>query len=136
MKINPAKNGNKTGNFKADKKSGSKEIDAYIKGFSPDVGGRLIKIRETIRKAAPKAEEVISYKIPAFRQNTILVYFAAQKNYIGFYPTSSGIKAFKKDISGYKWSKGAVQFPADRPVPYGLISRIVKFRVKEIKSKK
>lgn len=106
-------------------------IDEYICLFPKDVQASLETLRQTIRKAAPKAEEVIGYQMPAFKQNSVLVYFAAFKNHIGFYPTSSGIEAFKKEISKYKNSKGAVQFPIDKKLPLGLITKIVKFRVKE-----
>lgn len=106
-------------------------IDEYIRNSPEDVRETLKKLRSTIQKAAPKAEEVISYQMPAFKYHGMLVYFAAFKNHIGFYPTSSGIKAFQNEFSDYKWSKGAVQFPMDEPLPLGLISRIVKFRVKE-----
>jgi len=84
-----------------------------------------------MREAAPEAVEVISYQMPAFKLNGILVYFAAFKNHIGFYPTSSGIEQFKKELSPYKWSKGAVQFPLDKPIPFALVKKIVIFRVKE-----
>jgi len=87
-------------------------------------------LRATIKKAAPKAEEVISYGMPAYKQNGMLVYFAAYAKHIGFYPSSSGISAFKKEISVFKWSKGAVQFPLDKALPSSLITKIVKFRVK------
>lgn len=89
------------------------------------------QVRITIKKAAPKSEELISYNMPAFKYNGVLVYFAAYRKHIGFYPTSSGIKAFKDKISIYKNSKGAIQFPLDEKLPIGLISKIVKFRVKE-----
>jgi len=92
-------------------------------------------MRETIRKAAPQAEEAISYRIPTFKLNGNLVHFAAFKNHIGFYPTSSGILAFKKELSGYKTSRGTVQFPMDKPMPLDLVRRIVRFRVKESLSK-
>ncbi len=88
-------------------------------------------MRNTVKKAAPKAEEKISYQMPAFFQKGILVYFAAQKNHIGFYPTSSGIEAFKKELSEYGFSKGSVRFPLDKPLPLNLISQIVKFKVME-----
>ena len=107
------------------------DIDNYIAGFSTDIQEILKQIRSTIKKSAPSAKEVISYQMPAFRLNGILVYFAAYKNHIGFYPTASGIKAYKSKFANYKWSKGAVQFPLDKPIPYDLISEIVKFRVKE-----
>jgi len=88
-------------------------------------------MRQTIRKAAPEAVEAISYGIPTFKLNGNLVHFAAFRKHIGFYPTSSGIRAFKKEISTYKWSKGSVQFPIDKPIPYDLVKKIVRFRVKE-----
>ena len=108
-----------------------KNIDEYIRSFQPDIQAILAKLRQTIRDAAPEATEVISYKMPAFRQNGILVYFAAHKDHIGFYPTSSGIEAFKKDLAPYKWSKGTVQFPLDKPIPFDLIKKMVVFRVEE-----
>ncbi|GEP93414.1 Uncharacterized conserved protein YdhG, YjbR/CyaY-like superfamily, DUF1801 family [Chitinophaga terrae (ex Kim and Jung 2007)] len=106
-------------------------VDAYIAGFPTAVQQLLNEMRKIIRKAAPKAEEKISYGIPAYRQNGNLVYFAAFKNHIGFYPTPSGIEKFKKELSSYKQSKGTVQFPLDQPLPADLISRIVKFRIAE-----
>jgi uncharacterized protein YdhG (YjbR/CyaY superfamily) len=106
-------------------------IDEYIHSFPPDIQEILFQVRQTIKKTAPGAMEVISYGMPAFRQNGILVYFAAHKNHIGFYPTSSGIEAFKNELGRYKWSKGAVQFPFDKPIPLDLIDRIVRFRVME-----
>jgi uncharacterized protein YdhG (YjbR/CyaY superfamily) len=108
-----------------------KDIDDYISGFPKEVRGILQKIRTTIRKAAPQADETISYRIPAFKLNGILVYFAAFKGHFSFFPTSSGIKAFKRELSACEGSKGTVRFPFDKPVPFGLISKIVKFRVKE-----
>lgn len=107
------------------------EIDKYISSFPITIQEVLELLRETIRKAAPEAKEVISYSMPAFKQKRVLVYFAAYTNHIGFYPTSSGIEMFKKEFSAYKWSKGAVQFPLDKPLPLDLITRIVEFRVKE-----
>ena len=108
-----------------------KTIDEYIAGFPPDVQKILQKIRMTIRKAAPDAEEKISYQIPTFTLNGNLVHFAAFKNHIGFYPVPTGIEKFKKELSVYKQGRGSVQFPLDQPIPYDLIRRIVKFRVKE-----
>jgi uncharacterized protein YdhG (YjbR/CyaY superfamily) len=109
-----------------------KNIDSYIKSFPKDIQIILNKVRETIKKATPKATETISYGIPTFDLNGHhLIHFAAYKNHIGFYPTSSGIRAFKNEISKYKWSKGTVQFPIDKPIPFGLITKITKFRVKE-----
>ena len=107
----------------------SVDIDNYISNFPPNTQQALVQLREIIREAAPDAEETISYKMPAYRKNKILVYFAGYKNHIGFYPTASGIDAFKDKLSAYKWSKGAVQFPIDKPLPIELISRMVKFRV-------
>ena len=106
-------------------------IDDYIAGFPPDVQAILQKIRATIRKAAPQAEETISYQMPTFTLHGNLVHFAAFKSHIGFYPVPTGIEAFKKELSAYPSGKGSVQFPLDQPIPYGLISKIVKFRVKE-----
>lgn len=106
-------------------------IDEYIATFPKDIQTILQKIRETIRKSAPEATEAISYQMPTFKLNGNLVHFAAFKNHIGFYPVPSGIEKFKKELSAYKGAKGSVQFPLDRPIPYALISKIVKFRVKE-----
>lgn len=91
----------------------------------------LKQLRTCIKKAAPKAEEQISYNMPAYKLNGVLVYFAAYKNHIGFYPTGSGIKAFIKDLGAYKTSKGTVQFPLDKKLPLALITKMVKHRVKE-----
>ncbi len=106
-------------------------IDEYIVTFPKNVGDILNKIRETIKEAAPDAEETISYQIPTFKLNGNLVHFAAFKNHIGFYPTPSGSEAFKKELSIYKLGKGSVQFPFDKPIPFSLIKKIVKYRVKE-----
>jgi uncharacterized protein YdhG (YjbR/CyaY superfamily) len=108
-----------------------KNIDEYILIFPKDVQKILRQIRETIKKAAPNAEEVISYGMPAFKQSKVLVYFAAYNNHIGFYPTANPIKVFSKELDGYKTSKGAIQFPLDKKIPLTLISKITKFRVKE-----
>ena len=106
-------------------------IDEYISGFPSDVQSILQKIRVTIREAAPDAEEKISYQMPTFYLKGNLVHFAAFQKHIGFYPIPTGIKKFEKELSVYKMGKGSVQFPLDKPIPYDLISRIVKFRVKE-----
>jgi uncharacterized protein YdhG (YjbR/CyaY superfamily) len=108
-----------------------KTIDEYIADFPPDVQDILQKIRATIRKAAPEAQEKISYQMPTFTLYGNLVHFAAFKNHIGFYPIPSGIEAFKEDLSPYKQGKGSVQFPLDQPIPYDLIARITAFRVRE-----
>lgn len=110
-------------------------IDEYIAGFSIDVQEILEKVRDTIRKAAPEAQETIKYQIPTFTLNGSLVHFAAFKNHIGFYPTPSGIEAFKQELSCYKIAKGSVQFPINEPTPLSLIDKIVKFRVEEAKAK-
>ena len=104
-------------------------IDEYIARFPENVQEILQEIRQTIHEAAPKAEEAISYQIPTFKLNGNLVHFAAWKNHIGFYPTPSGTKEFEKELSKYHRAKGSVQFPLDQPMPLGLISRIVKYRV-------
>ena len=106
-------------------------IDEYISKFSPEIQKILIKLRQVIKESAPGAEEKISYQMPAFVLHGNLVYFAAYKNHIGFYPTPSGIVAFKNELSQYKGAKGSVQFPIDKPLPYELISKIVEFRVAE-----
>ena len=108
-----------------------KTIDEYIQTFPAEVQGLLENMRQTIQKAAPEAVEAISYQIPTFKQNGNLVHFAAFKNHIGFYPTSSGIKTFKKELSPHKWAKGSVQFPLNKPIPYDSVRKIVLFRVKE-----
>jgi uncharacterized protein YdhG (YjbR/CyaY superfamily) len=117
------------------KPNGYKTIDEYIATFPPNIQTLLQQIRATIHKAAPEAEETISYQMPAFKQNGILVYFAAFKNHIGFFPTAQGIEAFKDKLAAYKTSKGTIQFPFDRPLPLELIEEIVRFRVKTNTSK-
>lgn len=106
-------------------------IDEYISGFPEEIQAILQKIRATVKKAAPKAEEAIKYAMPTFVLNGNLVHFAAFKNHIGFYPTPSGIEEFKKDLAKYASAKGSAQFPLDEPIPYALITKIVKYRVKE-----
>lgn len=106
-------------------------IDAYIANFPKEIQALLESVRATIRAAAPEAEETINYQIPTFNFNGNLVHFAAFKNHIGFYPTSSGIEKFKTELSAYKGAKGSVQFPLDQPLPLELISRIVKYRISE-----
>ncbi|HEV8339883.1 MAG TPA: DUF1801 domain-containing protein [bacterium] len=114
-----------------------KPIDEYIKTFPKDVQSVLKRVRETIRKAAPEAEETISYQIPTFKLNgRNLVYFAAWKNHIAVYPIPSGTEAFKRELSPYRKGKGTVQFPIGKPVPYDLVRRIVNFRLKESLQKK
>lgn len=106
-------------------------VDDYIAMFPPEVQAELRKLRQVIREAAPGAQEKIAYQMPAFALRGSLVYYAAYKNHIGFYPTASGIAGFKEELSIYKGSKGAVQFPLGQPLPYALIRRIVEFRVAE-----
>lgn len=111
-------------------------IDEYIAMFPKEVQDKLREMRELIQETAPQAEETISYKMPTFRLNGILVHFAAYKNHIGFYPTPSGIEAFKDELSIYKHSKGSVQFPLEEPLPFDIIRKIVVFRINENNSKK
>lgn len=106
-------------------------VDEYIRSFPSETMTLLEELRQTIKIAAPKAEEMISYNMPAIKLNKMLVYYAAFENHIGFYPTASGIAHFQKQLSEYKSSKGAVQFPIDKPLPLGLVTKIVKFRLKE-----
>lgn len=106
-------------------------IDDYISTFSPDIQEILSKIRKVIKEAAPDAKEKISYQMPTFALHGNLVHFAAFKNHIGFYPTPNGIDAFREELSVYKGAKGSIQFPLNQPMPYELISKIVKFRVAE-----
>ncbi|MBW4891884.1 DUF1801 domain-containing protein [Mucilaginibacter sp. HMF5004] len=107
------------------------DIDEYIAGFPTETQKLLQQVRETIKKAAPQAEEVISYSMPAMKLHGLLVWFAGYANHIGFYPKASGIEKFKKEIAGYKHAKGSVQFPIDKPLPLALITDMVKFRVLE-----
>ncbi len=107
-------------------------IDEYIQSFPPDVQKLLEQMRSTIQAAAPKAEETISYGMPAFDlHGHHLVFFAAFRHHIGFYPTPSAIEAFRNELSPYTWSKGAVQFPIDEPLPLDLVRRMVEFRIRE-----
>ena len=106
-------------------------IEEYISKFPEDTQIILQQIRAAIKKAAPKSTEVISYGMPAFKQNKVLVYFAVGKNHIGFYPTPNPINVFSKELEAYKTSKGAIQFPLDKKIPLTLISKITRFRVKE-----
>jgi uncharacterized protein YdhG (YjbR/CyaY superfamily) len=108
-----------------------RNIDEYIAGFPTDVQEILQNIRSTVRKAAPDAQETISYQMPTFTLKGNLVHFAAFKKHIGFYPVPTGIEAFKEELSAYQGGKGSVQFPLDKPMPYDLIRRIVEFRVQE-----
>ncbi len=111
------------------------DIDNYIKAFPEPVQKRLKAMRAAIRKAAPKAVEKLSYKMPAYTFKGMLLYFAAHTNHIGLYPFSTAMEAFKEELSEYKSGKGSVQFPHDKPLPLKLISEIVKFRVLENSAK-
>lgn len=106
-------------------------IDEYISQFPLEVQKTLEKLRFIIREAAPEAKEMISYQMPALSLHGTLVYFAAWKKHIGFYPTSSAMKAFKQELSGFKGTKDSIHFPVTQPLPNELISKIVKFRVAE-----
>jgi uncharacterized protein YdhG (YjbR/CyaY superfamily) len=106
-------------------------IDEYILNFPPETQEILTTLRKVIQESAPDAKEKISYQMPTFELHGNLVHFAAYKNHIGFYPAPRGIEAFKEELSEYKGAKGSVQFPIDKPLPYELISRIVKFRAVE-----
>jgi uncharacterized protein YdhG (YjbR/CyaY superfamily) len=106
-----------------------KTVDEYVAIFPASTQTLLETMRKTIREAAPEAEEIISYNMPAYKWQGVLVYFAAYKHHIGFYPTGSGIAAFTKEIAVYKSSKGAVQFPIDQALPLALIQKMVRFRM-------
>jgi uncharacterized protein YdhG (YjbR/CyaY superfamily) len=114
-----------------------KTMDEYIESYPLEIQPILEKIRQTVKKAAPEAVETISYGMPSFKLNSkVLVYFAAFKHHIGFYPLPSGITAFAKELTPYPKGKGSIQFPLDKPVPYDLIEKMVQFRVRENHPKK
>ena len=113
------------------KPTGFKSIDEYIASFPQNIQSILQELRQAIHEAAPNAEETISYQMPAFKQNGVLVYFAAFKNHIGFFPTASGVEAFKDKLGAYKTSKGTIQFPLNQPMPLDLVKELVRFRVKQ-----
>ena len=117
--------------MKRSSNSAAGSMDEYIGRQPQEVRKILARLRNTIQAAAPKAEETISYQIPTFKYHGNLVHFAAWKTHVGFYPTASGIREFSSELQAYKLSRGTVQFPLDRPIPYGLIARIVRFRAKE-----
>jgi uncharacterized protein YdhG (YjbR/CyaY superfamily) len=106
-------------------------IDEYILSFPKEIQKVLEQLRATVKKVAPQATEVISYGVPAFKLNGMLVWFAAHSHHIGLYPRVSAIEAFKKELSIYKGAKGSVQFPFDKPLPLELITKILEFRVAE-----
>ncbi len=107
----------------------NKAVDQYIATFPVHIREKLEEIRFVIQQAAPMAEEVIGYQMPAYNYHGMLVYFAGYKGHVGFYPSGTGIEAFQHEFGPYKWSKGAVQFPLDQPLPTDLITRIVAFRI-------
>ena len=117
-------------------KSGLTTIDEYIAGFPEEIQQKLREMRRVIHETAPEATEKISYQMPTFYLNGNLVHFAAFKNHIGFYPAPTGLDAFKDEIAQYPNSKGAVQFPLDKPIPFDLVRRIVEFRKEENLKKK
>jgi uncharacterized protein YdhG (YjbR/CyaY superfamily) len=113
------------------KQSRPTTVDEYIAQFPEDVQVILQRIREVIKEAAPQSVERISYQMPGFYQNGMLVWFGGHQSHVGFYPTGEGIEVFKHELSGFKTSKGAVQFPLDQPIPYDLIRKIVIYRVEK-----
>jgi len=113
------------------KRTQATTIDEYIDGFPPEIRKKLTALRNTIKAAAPEAEEAIKYAIPTFVFHGNLVHFAGYQNHIGFYPAPRAIEAFQKELSKYEGGKGTIQFPIDAPLPVGLIKKIVKFRVKD-----
>jgi uncharacterized protein YdhG (YjbR/CyaY superfamily) len=106
-------------------------IQEYLSWFPPEIQAKLQQMREILRQAVPEAEEVISYHMPAFKTSEVLVYYAAAKSHLGYYPTSSGVINFKEELSGYVTSKGAIQFPYDEDLPVQLIGEIAQFRAQE-----
>lgn len=110
-------------------------IAAYHAAFPREVQSKLKQMHDTVLAAAPQAEPCISYNMPAFKYHGVLVYYAAFKNHIGFYPTASGIASFADELKAYKTSKGAIQFPLDKPIPVSLVKKIVTFRKKENEAK-
>jgi uncharacterized protein YdhG (YjbR/CyaY superfamily) len=117
------------------KKNNVTSVDDYIAEQPVEIWEKLNELRQVIKRAAPKADEAISYGMPAYKFHGVLVYFRAYQNHIGFYPTGSGISAFKKELSVYEGSKGTVRFPIDKPLPLTLIKKIVRFRLKENQQK-
>src|SRR5436305_15020981 len=112
-----------------------KTVDDYIKSLLPEQKLKRQLLRSIIKKAAPNASELISYNMPSFNYHSRLVYYAAFKSHIGFYPMASGIAAFTDEISKYKWAKGSVQFPLNEPIPEKLVNKIIKYRFRENQEK-
>ncbi len=119
-----------------ERKKGFKTVDEYIASFPENIQKILQDLRKVIREAAPQAKEVISYQMPAFKQNGILVWFSAFKNHIGFFPTALGVEAFKEKLTNYETSKGTIRFPINEPIPFDLVKEIVKYRVNQDATKK
>lgn len=111
-------------------------VEEYFSWFPPEIREKLELIRQTIRQAVPEAKEVISYHMPAFKTKEVLVYYAAAKNHLGFYPTNGPVSEFKKELAAYKTTKGAIQIPYDQPVPVKLIADIAKFRFFQVEDKR
>lgn len=130
-RVNLEKKGDIRHKMKTESHKKPQSIDEYIDPFPAEIAAKLVQMRRAIRQAAPKATEVISYGMPAFKQNRVLVYFAAAKKHLGFYPTSGPIEIFKKDLKSYNTSKGAVQFPLEKALPIALIKKIVRYRQAE-----
>jgi uncharacterized protein YdhG (YjbR/CyaY superfamily) len=112
-----------------------KDVDAYLALHPPAVRAQLNVLRQLILKAAPAAQETISYGMPGYKHHGVLVYFAATQQHLGFYPTPSAITAFKNELKAYDTAKGTIRFPLDKPLPKKLISDLVKFRVLENEAK-
>lgn len=112
-------------------RSGPESIDEYISTFSPEIQAVLQKVRKVVRRAAPHSQEIISYRMPALRQHGVLVYFAAFKHHIGFYPPVKGDVRLEKAASQYAGAKGNLRFPLDQPIPFDLIERLTRLRVKQ-----
>lgn len=111
-------------------------VEEYFSWFPLEIQSKLRQIQETLKAALPDAKEVISYHMPAFKTTEVLVYYAAAKNHLGYYPTNSGVEEFKKELAGYVTSKGAIQFPYDQELPLDLIAQIAQFRAEEVSFKK
>jgi uncharacterized protein YdhG (YjbR/CyaY superfamily) len=111
-------------------------VDEYFANQSPETQGKLLQVRNAIKEVAPDAQEVISYQMPAFKKGTIIVWYAAFKNHIGFFPKTAAMEKFKEKLAEYKTSKGTIQFPYNKPLPLELIKLIVEFRLKEISQEK
>ncbi len=112
-----------------------KDVNSYIAAFPASVQKLLKQLRQLIKATAPEAEELISYRMPAYKYHGVLVYFAGYKNHIGFYPGSSGIEGFQNKLKGYTISKGTIQLPLDQPIPVELLQEIIRFRIKENETK-